>query len=65
MLTLVLAMAFVASTATVSLAKSADCEVKSVEGSTVTMDCGSDAGDLKAGDKVKVKPAKKKAIEGC
>jgi len=65
MLSLAMAMAFVASTATMSFAaKSATCEVKSVDGSTVTLDC-KDAGSLKAGDNVKVKKAKSKAIEGC
>ncbi len=65
LLSLVLAVAFALSTATVSLAASANCEVKSVEGTTVVLDCGNDAGDLKAGSQVKVKAAKKKAIEGC
>lgn len=64
MLSLALAVAFVASTATMSVAASVKCEVKSVSGSTVTMECD-DAGKLSAGDNVKVKKAKKKAIEGC
>ena len=65
MLSLAMAVAFMASTATVSLAASVKCEVKSVSGDTVTLDCGSKANKLKAGQKVKVKAAKKKAIEGC
>ncbi len=64
-ITLAMALAFVASTATMSVAASVKCEVKSIDGSTVTMDCGKKASKLKAGDKVKVKAAKKKAIEGC
>lgn len=65
MLSLALAMTFVMSTATISLAaKSVDCEVKSVDGNTVTLDC-KNADSLKAGQSVKVKAAKKKAIEGC
>lgn len=62
---LILAMTFVATTATVGLAAYVKCEVKSVHGNTVTLDCGSKADKFKAGDKVKVKDAKRKAIEGC
>lgn len=60
-----MAMAFMAGSAALSFAASADCTVKSVSGSTVTLDCGDDAKDLSVGSKVKVKAAKKKAIEGC
>jgi len=66
LVSLALAAAFVISTATASLAASITCEVKSVSGSTVTLDCGSKAKKLSAGQKVKVKAKKaKKAIEGC
>ncbi|MBU0674974.1 MAG: hypothetical protein KJ950_10055 [Proteobacteria bacterium] len=66
LITLLLAMAFTVSLAGVGMAaKSADCTVSSVDGSTVTLDCGKDADDLKVGSKVKVKDAKKKAVEGC
>ena len=58
----IMAMALMAGTA---FAASVTCEVKSVDGSSVTLDCGKDAKKMKAGSKVKVKPAKKKAIEGC
>lgn len=64
LLTLALAVAFIASTATVSLAAKIKCTVDSVEGSKVTMTCDG-AGDLKAGDKVEVKAGKGKAVEGC
>ena len=64
-LAVTMAMAFMASTAVASFAASVNCEVKSVSGSTVTLDCGKKASKLKAGSKVKVKAAKKKAIEGC
>jgi len=65
-LSLVMAVAFALSTATVTLASSStNCEVKSVDGTTVVLDCGNNAGDLKAGSQVKVKAAKKRAIEGC
>lgn len=63
-LAVTLAMAFMASTAVVSFAASVECTVKSVSGSTVTLDCKK-ASKLKEGSKVKVKAAKKKAIEGC
>lgn len=64
-LAVTMAMAFMASTAVASFAASVTCEVKSVSGSTVTLDCGKKAKKLKEGSKVKVKAAKKKAIEGC
>jgi outer membrane lipoprotein-sorting protein len=63
--TLIMAAAFTVGCAGVSLAaKKVSCEVKSVEGNTVTMEC-KNADDLKAGMNVKVSAAKKKAIEGC
>ena len=66
MLALALAMAFTVSTAAVSLAASVKCEVKSVDGSTVTLDCGKKASKMKAGDKVKVKvKGGGGGIEGC
>lgn len=65
LLTLALALSFAVATAGVSFAKDAKCEVKSVDGNTVVLDCGKDAGSLDVGSTVKVKAAKKKAIEGC
>ncbi|HIJ78444.1 MAG: hypothetical protein OEY01_04520 [Desulfobulbaceae bacterium] len=64
MVTLALALAFVVSTAAVGMAASVNCEVKSVDGNTVTMECKK-ADSLKAGQKVKVKASKATAIEGC
>jgi ABC-type transporter Mla subunit MlaD len=63
---LVIAAAFTVGFAGVTLAakKKVACEVKSVEGTTVTLTC-TDAGDLKAGAKVTVADASKKAVEGC
>ena len=49
----------------VALAASAKCKVTEVKDNVVTMDCGEQAAKLKVGDEVKVKTAKKKAIEGC
>lgn len=59
MLSLTMAMAFIVSTATASMAASVKCEVKSVDGKTVTLDCGGKAGDVKdMGDKIKAGKAK-------
>jgi len=66
-LALAMAMAFTVGTVAISFAN-VKCEVKSVSGSTVTLDCGGDAGKLEVGSTVKVKAGKKKggaAIEGC
>ncbi|MBC8317339.1 MAG: hypothetical protein H8E41_05495 [Desulfobulbaceae bacterium] len=63
LLTLAMAVAFTVSVVGVSMAASEKCTVDSVDGDKVTMTCKST--DLKAGDKVKVKGDKKKAIEGC
>ncbi|MEJ2033966.1 MAG: hypothetical protein P8Y63_13230 [Deltaproteobacteria bacterium] len=66
LLTLALALSFGAATAGVSFAQTANCEVKSVDGNTVVLDCGKDASKLSAGSNVKVKAEKKKmSIEGC
>ena len=63
--TLALALVFALSTASVGFAAKLKCTVDSVEGNTVTMTCKK-ADKLKAGDKVKVSPPKKKgAVEGC
>ncbi|OKY73860.1 MAG: hypothetical protein BM485_16425 [Desulfobulbaceae bacterium DB1] len=64
LLTLALTAAFIASTATFSMAAKIKCTVDGVEGDKVTMTCEG-AGDLKAGDSVEVKAKKGKAIEGC
>ncbi|MFH1021568.1 MAG: hypothetical protein V1782_13305, partial [Pseudomonadota bacterium] len=72
MISLAMAIAFVASTAAVSFA--ADCTVTAVAGTKVTVDCAGTVstveGKAKVGDKVTVKDGKieakkKKAIEGC
>jgi len=71
MISLAMAVAFVAGTAVVSFA--ADCKVTAVEGTKVTVDCGGAVstveGTAKVGDKVTVKDGKiapkKKAVEGC
>ena len=64
LVTVVMVVAFALSSAgLVMAAKSVKCTVDSVDGDKVTMTC-KDA-KLKAGDKVKVKSAAKKAVEGC
>lgn len=66
LLSLLLAVAFTLSTASISVAASSvNCEVKSVDGNSVILDCGKDADELTVGSDVKVKKAKKRAIEGC
>jgi len=55
--------AFVMSSSMVMAAK-VKCTVDGVDGDKVTMTC-KDADKLKAGDKVDVKTAEKKAYEGC
>ncbi len=61
---LAMAMVFSMSVAGGALAATVKCTVDSVDGNKVTMTCKK-ASKLHAGDKVKVKPAKKKAVEGC
>jgi hypothetical protein len=64
-ITLLMAMAFTAGVTGVSFAaSSATCEVKSIDGNMVTLDC-KNADTLKVGTKVKVAEKKRKAIEGC
>lgn len=63
-LAVAMAMALTASVASVSMAADVKCTVKAVDGNTVTLDCKK-ADKLSAGQDVKVKAAKKKAIEGC
>lgn len=65
-ITLLMAVAFTVGVAGVSVAaKSVKCKVTAIDGNTVTLDCKKIGENLKTGMKVKVKKAKKKAIEGC
>lgn len=61
---LAMAMVFSMSVVSGAMAARVKCTVDSVDGDKVTMTCKK-ASKLKVGDKVKVKTAKKKAIEGC
>jgi riboflavin synthase alpha subunit len=65
MMVLLTGLAFLTLTTGVSLAATGKCTVTEIKDNIVTLDCGKDAAKLKTGDKVKVKTAKKKAIEGC
>lgn len=75
MISLAMALAFVASTAAVTFAGDCKGKVKAVDGATITVTCGDGTeakgeGGAKVGDSVEVKggkivAAKKKAIEGC
>jgi len=60
--TVVMVVAFALSTGA-AFAKSDKCTVDAVDGDKVTMTCKGTK--MKAADKVIVKAAKKKAIEGC
>ena len=62
LVTVVMVVAFALSAGS-AFAGSEKCTVDTVAGDTVTMTCKGTA--MKAGDSVKVKSAKKKAIEGC
>lgn len=64
MATVILAGVFALSTVSFAVAGKVKCTVDKVEGDKVTMTCKG-ASALKAGAKVTVKAAKKKAIEGC
>lgn len=48
-----------------ALAASGKCTVTEIKDSVVILDCGTAAAKMKVGDEVKIKTAKKKAIEGC
>ena len=60
-----IAVAAMSMSSSAVFAKTVKCSVASVEHNTVTLDCGSKAKALSVGQTVKVKSAKKKAIEGC
>ena len=64
-MTLGLALLFAMGVVSTGFAASTTCTVSSVDGPMVTLDCGKKADDLAVGTTVKVKTAKKKAIEGC
>ena len=67
MFTTMLMILFLASSinGTAIAAKSIRCTVSTVEDTVVTLDCGDKAEKLDVGNTVKVKTARKKAIEGC
>ncbi|MGB5687430.1 MAG: hypothetical protein WBM35_16600 [Candidatus Electrothrix sp.] len=61
---MVTAFAFCIGTAFAKTEKCKVTEVVKAEKATVTMECDKDA-ELKVDDNVKVKPVKKKVVEGC
>ncbi|MDF1578300.1 MAG: hypothetical protein RQ753_00440 [Desulfurivibrionaceae bacterium] len=64
--TLLMAVAFTVGMAGVGMAaKDVKCKVKAVDGKTLTLECQEGADTFKAGSKVTVKAAKRRAIEGC
>ena len=64
MMALALAMAFTATT--VAVAYALTCDVKAVEGTTVTLDCKEIAkSKIEVGKMVTVSAKKEKKIEGC
>ncbi|OKY74246.1 MAG: hypothetical protein BM485_14585 [Desulfobulbaceae bacterium DB1] len=62
---ILLAIAFVVTSAGALQAASGKCTVTAVEGTKVILDCGSQAAEFPVGTEVKIKGAKGKAIEGC
>ncbi|HIJ78014.1 MAG: hypothetical protein OEY01_01740 [Desulfobulbaceae bacterium] len=62
---LVLAAIFTMGVVGVGWAANVNCKVEKVEGTKVTLDCGSRSDEFKVGTQVKVKKAKNVAIEGC
>ncbi len=64
LVTALMVAAFTVSVAGFAMAREVRCTVTSVSGNTVTMTCKK-ADKLKAGQKVKVKSAAKKVLEGC
>lgn len=64
LITAVMVGAFALSSASLVMASTVKCTVDSVSADKVTMTCKK-AKKLKVGDKVKVKSAKKQALEGC
>ncbi len=66
LVSLAVAALFLAGSVGVSMATTVKCEVKAVDGPTVTLECGKKATKLTVGETVKVKPKKAtQAIEGC
>jgi hypothetical protein len=64
MVAFAMALVFALSTAGIGFAAKLKCTVDEVVSDKVTMTCEG-ADKMKAGDKVKVTPSKKGAIEGC
>ena len=64
MMALALTVAFTAGT--VAVANSFTCDVKTVTGTTVTLECkDTDIAKIEVGKPIKVSPNKKGKVEGC
>lgn len=64
MMALALALAFTAGT--VAVANSFTCQVKSVQGTAVTLECkDTDTAKIVVGKPIKVSPNSEKKVEGC
>ena len=63
----VMTILFLGGIVATGLAQSLICEVKSVDGTSVVLDCGKKVKKISVGDKVKIKVKKvnSQAIEGC
>ncbi len=64
MVAFAMALVFALSTAGLGFAAKIKCTVDAVDGTKVSMTC-EDGAKLAPGDKVKVSPSKKGAVEGC
>ena len=62
---LLLSVTLFSLSASAAFAATAKCTVTEIKENIITLDCGKTADKLKVDDQVKVKTAKKKAIEGC
>ena len=58
-------IALITFTVPAAKAATATCTVTEIRDTAVILDCGKTADKLKAGETVKIKTAKKKAVEGC
>ena len=64
-ITLIAAITIALTSLTWLQAATLKCTVTKMEGTMITMDCSKKASQVMVGDKLKVKTAKKTAIEGC
>ena len=63
--TLIMATIFALSAAVMANAATITCTIEAIEDGKVTLECGDKSKKLQLGEKVKVRTAKKKMVEGC